>query len=307
MPPDDHPQPSIASIVDLYLKDLATRASREYFANTTLLLGRIVRTIGALTPLAVLRFRQELIAEGRSHRTANSYVKALSTCAEWARANGLLPSNPIDGIRSLPERERDLRKLRRAMSDLEIRMFLLASARLDRWRRHPMTPLFRTLIETGLRWHECVSLTGACIGDDVIVLPAALAKSGRSRVMPIRHGLCLELRRMAVNGSKIFKAPRGGDWAGNEGSALRIFYDTLIEAGIPRFDVHGRSLDIHALRYTCVSRMVRANVSEPIIQDYVGHANRMMTKRYTHLTADDARRELVKKMWRKRKRARKKK
>ena len=44
---------------------------------------------------------------------------------------------------------------------------------------------------------------------------------------------------------------------------------------------------LHVCRHTCASRLVRAGVSLPVIQQWLGHSNIHTTMRYAHLFPQD--------------------
>jgi integrase len=64
----------------------------------------------------------------------------------------------------------------------------------------------------------------------------------------------------------------------------------LNRAGIARRDSAGRVVDIHALRHTAATVMVRRGVPLAVAQRILGHVSPEMTARvYTHLEVEDLR------------------
>lgn len=293
------PDASPKDLIDLYLSDLEGRASPAHFANVKCQLSNLLKRLQSFDPIRVLRYRTWRKSKGRSNRTINAEVTALSTFYEWAKATRLVTENPIDGIKCLPERACDLVKNRRAMTDAEIVRFLAASRRRDIEcdREHPITPLFQTLIETGLRFGRCSSLLVDDLGKCAIYLRPQGGKSGPPRAIPIRPRLAAQLRKGAI-GPLLFVTPYTlSPWEGNRCTALRIFYDTLKAARIDRIDKAGRSLDLHALRWTAVTRLHRKGVDGTMIQKVVGHSSRAMTDHYTHFSDGDVIRAWKLKVW----------
>ena len=297
--------PSYKSLAALYVADLRSRCSDTHASTVERQLGLILATVPRLSKLGVLEFRRKRIEEdGVSHRTANAEVKALSACFEWGlREAGVVKDNPYRLIRQLPETAKFLRKRRRAMTDAEIRRFLKASCERDKdlCRTYEMTLLWRTLLETGMRWSECVSLTGADIERETIILPPERTKNGEGRAIPIRPSLAAKLKRRARNGSAIFPTPTGADWTWNHHTALRIFRNTLKRAEIPEKDTAGREIDIHACRHTFNTKLHRCGVRESLIDLMLGHSRpreKRTNRRYNHLDVEDLRRELRRKVWR---------
>jgi len=293
-------------LFDLYMADLDSRCSRTHAHNVRQQLRRISERVPNLSPIALLAYRQDRIKiDGVSHRTANADIKALSSCFEWGLRAGLATENPYRLIRRLPERQGDLRKRRRAMTDEEMSRFLRASCERDAEleRDYEVTLLWRTFLETGMRWGELSMVTGAELHGETIILSPDRTKTREARSIPLRPALAAKLRRRARNGSPIFRTPRGSTWLNNRKTALCIFYDTLERADIPRVDAMGRSLDIHATRWSFISRAQRRGVPEPMIALMVGHAStrpgaNVTTRGYTDLTVEDLRRELRRRMWR---------
>lgn len=292
--------PTPRDLIEVYLDELAGRSSVAHFRNVRSQLLGLLAHLQSFDPLRVLRYRSWRKSKGKANRTINAEITALSTFFEWAKAARLVTENPIDGIRSLPERPCDLKKNRRAMTDAEIARFLAASRRRDVEcdREHPITPLFQTLIETGLRFGRCSSLTVADLGKCAIYLRAQGGKSGPARAVPIRPRLASALRRDAV-GALLFVTPfTRTPWKNNRCTALRIFYQTLKAARIERHDQAGRSLDLHALRWTAVTRLARKGVDGTMIQKVVGHSSRAMTAHYTSFSEGDVIRVWKAKVWR---------
>ncbi|MFN0009331.1 MAG: tyrosine-type recombinase/integrase [Planctomycetota bacterium] len=126
-------------------------------------------------------------------------------------------------------------------------------------------------------------------------------KSGRSRQIPLLEGLVAELRelreieaqalhRPVRPDDRIFMSPEARAWPIATRTAMRIFDRVLEAAGIDRLDHQGRKLDIHALRHTAASRLLRRGVPLQKVQHVLGHADARMTSRiYAHLAVEDLR------------------
>ncbi len=202
-------------------------------------------------------------------------------------------------MKRLPQRPCDLVKNRRAMTEAEVERFLVTSERRDREceRKHPITPLFRTMIETGMRFGKCSSLTVKDLGKSAVYLRADGGKSGRARAVPLSPTLIAQLKTHAT-GDLLFVTPyTGTSWKENRTTALRIFYDTLAHAQIDREDRTGRELDLHALRWTAVSNMRRRGLDQGIVQKVVGHATSAITAAYTDFCESDLIRIWKEKVW----------
>jgi integrase len=228
---------------------------------------------------------------------------------------GLISRAPVGEIDRLPEREKDQRYRRRAMSESEITRFLTAaqdddrrnakrhaygqvygSAGLRRIPRVPQTPLWRALIETGARWSELTRCNWADVDlhGRVLTLRAANTKAGKTRRVPLLEGLVADLVRLRAFGGgaedRVFLAPGCVPWGRPTTNAMRIFNRVLERAGIARVDDQGRKLDIHALRTTCGSRMARNGAGIVHTQQLLGHSSITLTERhYTDLGVEEIR------------------
>ncbi len=111
-----------------YVQELATRRSENYAKRVGQCLSRVRADLGAISVRAltrerVLAFRARRLAAGASNRTCNLDVGALQTCLRWALAQGLIGSNPLAGLKALPQGESTRKKTRRPMTDQEIARF----------------------------------------------------------------------------------------------------------------------------------------------------------------------------------------
>lgn len=231
-------------------------------------------------------------------------------------------------MKRLPEDESTAKKRRRALDDDEIerlrraakaddsdlRARFMADRRRTYAERHrrppvPQLPLWRTLLTVGLRWGEAASAMWSDFNanERTLTVQAASAKGRRSRIVPLPVDVAEDLDNLrdahvATMGSapaasdRIFLTPKGCSWtkAGSP-NALRTLRRLLIQAGIDDVDDSGRSLDLHALRTTAITRMLRHGVPLEIVAEVVGHQDvRLALKHYTDLRVKDTRNALDK-------------
>jgi len=161
-----------------YLEDLRHRVTPAHFRNvqirlTCTLAGLATEHVSQLQPLLVIRYRNQLRAEGLASRSANLVVDNLRSMLGWAHDCGLIAANPLSRIRRLPDGAGHQRCVRRALSEEEITSFLRAAEADDhdgmriwatrgggeanhraRTVRIPQAPLWRAFLETGARWSE---------------------------------------------------------------------------------------------------------------------------------------------------------
>jgi len=306
------------SLVELrtsYLTDLKARVGSKQLRSITDALVRMLQALPAqrvrdLRMIDLMRYRTARLGEGVAHRTVNVETGALRSMLRWAVMAGLIAESPLAQLKPLPTGERHQRHVRRALSDNEIER-LLAAAReddascevLSRGRRVPQATLWLALIETGARWGELTSTTWADLDAErrALTLRASNTKSGRTRMIPLRQDLVVELlalrdihqrvRMQLVRlGDHVFLSPDGSNWATYTTNARRLLRRTLDRAGIDRINSAGHVIDVHALRHTALSRMARRGVPLVIAQRIAGHSSPDITSRhYVHVDLEDLR------------------
>jgi integrase len=324
----------LAELRDSYLADLEARVGAMQYRNVRDALSRVLGAVRAqrvrdLRVIDVMRHRNDRLRAGVSNRTANADAAAMRALLNWGVAVQLIAENPLRGLKPLPMGEKNLRRVRRALSDDEIAKFLAAAdeddaecaarksaertiehhtrgrayAKRHRTPRVPQRILWQALIETGARWGELTRATWADLDVERrgLTLRAETTKSGRTRVVPLREALVAELlalrvvhrrvrRKVVQADDRVMLTPDGADHDRATTGMRRLFRRVLDRAGIDRVDAHGRAIDIHALRHTAASRMARHGVPLVVAQKVLGHASPDMTARvYTHLEVDDLR------------------
>jgi integrase len=298
---------------------LLLRVSANYYTGAKSRLAIMLSQIGNL-PVAelramdVIRFRNTLKASGASHATCNSYTHhTFKAMIRWAHDAGLTSSNPVHGLKRLPQNRECATFRRRALTEEEIHRFIAAAQADDqefgrietlrKVRRIPQVALWVGFLETGARWNELRQLTWRDVDFEraVLTLRAENTKSRKARAIPLRAGLLVRLRELAglheaITGqapprtANVFLSPRGDVWARPSCNVMRIFNRVLERAKIPRVDLEGGKLDIHALRHTFASRLCRAGVGLVHAQNLLGHSDPRLTAAiYTHLDVEDLR------------------
>ncbi len=312
--------PTLFEVRDEYLSDLALRVSAKYYIGAKSRLALMLAQIGDLSiaelkAMDVLRFRNTLKARGASHATCNSYTHhTFKAMMRWAYEAGLTTSNPVHGLKRLPQSLACVTFRRRALTEEEIPRFLAAAEADDEGfrkiealrqvRRIPQTPLWIGFLETGARWNELRQLTWRDVDFEraVLTLRAENTKSKKTRAIPLREALLVRLRGLLDLQARhlgeppqrtghVFLSPQGLAWAQTWRNPLRIFNRIIHRARIPRVDAEGGKIDIHALRHTFASRLCRAGVGLVHAQNLLGHSDPRLTAAiYTHLDVEDLRR-----------------
>jgi len=324
---------SLRELLEAYITDLASRTTPSHVYNTRYRTERLLKATGAarvrdLKLLPILQHRSHLVQTGRSHRSANAAVAALSAMLTWAVRMKLIETNPLRDLRRLPETESYLVHVRRALSEEEVTRFLAAGvaddehqaqrmlatktieagkhgrlyAIQDRRPRVPQSPLWRALLETGARYKEARTLVWSDYdaSGPTIHLRGKNTKSRRPRSIPVSATLARELVELRAvqaqalgrplsEGDRVFLSPWGVPWQATTVVLRRVFDRVLRLSGIPRVTERGK-LDIHALRHTAATRFARAGVPLTHTQLILGHSDPKLTARvYTHLQVEDLR------------------
>jgi integrase len=308
----------LAEVVAAYLDDLRPRVSPRHAAMVQARLSSLLGKLGPvrvqdLRPLAVTRLRNEALATGVAPRTANLPLDNLNACLRWAEANELVAKNPIARVARLPDGQAHARRRRRALGDDEVSRLLAAVdaedrelarvAELDGRTRVPQKPLFAFLLALGTRYGETRLLTWGSVDFEqrLVVLQAASTKSRRQRTLPLSDELVGSLRalqglqarvlgRLPSSVERVFLTAQGRPWCGPSNNLMRVFNRALARAGIRRTDVEGRTVDLHSLRHTCASRLVRRGVSIVHVQRLLGHRDvRLTAQTYSHVETEDLR------------------
>lgn len=235
-----------------------------------------------------------------SDATVRRIVSPLRACLATARREGLIRSNPCDGI-PLPHRpqieESEQPEKAKAMTREQLAMFLRIVP--SNWRL-----LFEVLAVTGLRWSELAALRWRDLkldGSDAhIRVRRALAKrqpkgeESRYKVPKSRHGkrsipldpaLCRALRKRRRGAEfdgdddLVFPA-RNGAPLRHENVRRRVLAVAAEEAGVPW-------IGFHTFRHTCASLLFAADRNVKQVQRWLGHHSPGFTlDTYVHLLDD---------------------
>lgn len=295
---------ALAAIAEQYLADLSTRARPKTVTDSRRALERLARELGALTVAGVRKWRQARLAEGASHKTVNTEVGVLRAALNLAVQDGLLPQNPLAGLRALPIDARHMRRRPRALSDEEIARLLDCAASADRSLGGiPRLPLVRALLETGARYGELVKSTWSDLdrARGTLTLRGETTKTARSRAVPLTPALLalvdgLSFAHVRVKGAlplptgRIFLSPEGHAWPAESGNFRRHLSKLYREAGIPLRDELGRVANVHTCRHTFTTRHIKAGTPLPVVQRLLGHTTPQMVLRvYAHVETEQER------------------
>jgi integrase len=128
---------------------------------------------------------------------------------------------------------------------------------------------------------------------------ARTTKSGKSRQIPILSKLLAVLQRIhSVHSTGlVFRAQRGGPLRPR--NVLKALVDNAIEPLKDRFPRNGNDASfedgrLHSLRHFFCSLCANRQVSERVLQKWLGHSSSAMIKRYYHLHDEESHRQMDK-------------
>lgn len=238
--------------------------------------------LGSITRPHLRRWVKAMMDADVGPWTIQAVVSALSGIMHAAVEDGLIPANPVSGLR-LPRvdakpvfywtREQGARII--AATPAEYRLMVDLDMHL------------------GLRWAELAGLRRRFVDLDsgLIHVVGVQTRDGwreypksrmSRRTVPIPPTLREDMRAacegLAPN-AYVFPAPRGGAWD-DRNFSRRVFAPAVVLAKVP-------SGSLHDMRHTAASWLVQAGVSLYKVQSMLGHESFRTTQRYAHLAPDE--------------------
>ncbi len=136
------------------------------------------------------------------------------------------------------------------------------------------------LAHTGLRINEARQLRWRDIGEDTIIVPAAVCKSDKPRAIPFVNGIreiLKELRRFALDAGRELVIPQA--------ECKRSLQTACRLAGLPR-------LSHHDFRHLFATRCIQSGVDLPTVARWLGHLDggALLATVYFHLVDEHSRR-----------------
>jgi len=184
---------------------------------------------------------------------------------------GLIDSSPIAGVKPL---RRHGKKFRRALRPDEVELLL-----------EHATPRFRSIwlafLHTGLRKSELVELRWADIDwEERLILVQAKrgwqTKTGEVRAIPLTDELYAELQRLKQEADQ--RRPRAPYvFTTKHGSPYKWNLRTRLAETVERGGIDPQGVDLHALRYTYITDLIRNGANIKAVQELAGHKRISMT------------------------------
>ncbi|MFR9603750.1 MAG: tyrosine-type recombinase/integrase [Rikenellaceae bacterium] len=214
--------------------------------------------------------------------TLNRELSTLRSFFRWALSNGIIPSNPTQGIHAL----KCTKKLPTFIAPSKMNMVNQHS--LDKSDSAEFRDLRDGLIillfyATGIRSAELVAINVDDFSDDFRTLKVN-GKGGKQRMIPIIESVRLIILQYIskLNEQNICISPNFPLFLSKAGKRIsanmvyRIVRHDLSEAG-----VQGRKSP-HVLRHTFATQLLNEGADMREIQELLGHSSLQATQLYTH-------------------------
>lgn len=143
---------------------------------------------------------------------------------------------------------------------------------------------------------ELLSLTDETGHDGDGEVGRRQTKSGRSRSFPIFPALAAVLKRLPRSGVHVFHGPRGGRLKAD--TVRNVLIEKVLTPLAARFPApaSGKGFKdgrLHSFRHYFCSRCANSGVPEPMLMQWLGHADSAMVRHYYHSNDEEARRRML--------------
>lgn len=312
-------QPIAQHIADFESVLDARRNTPKHVAETAKVIEDTARrcgwkSIADISGTALSTLLAKLASNDRlSARTLNKRRMACRMFTKWLHQEQLLRVDPLANVRAARESD-DRRRVRRDLSLDECRRLIAATVREPRRARldgDARALLYRLILGTGLRVGESVTLRRADFELDsdpaLVRVSASYSKRRRQDTQPIPPDTAAalrifvgELRSADLVWPNPVKTDLSRALAKDLLAARRAWLDEAQDPEERRrredadflrpVDSGGRVVDMHALRHTFVSAVVRGGASAKVAQTLARHSTPTLTMNvYAHAQLDEVR------------------
>lgn len=243
--------------------------------------------LGAIRPIDVREWLRAMEKAGVGASQRRQAGMVLSGSLSEAVANDLVRSNPCHSV-DWPT------VAKKQVEPLTVDEVNAIASHID----HERAALVNVMAYGGLRLGEALALRRSSLTLDPLEVTVKeslsqvglvfkTTKTGKERTVRLPESLRelfavhLEYEVEAAPDSLLFTDSEGGPVRANN-LRRREFYPAVEAAGI------GRHVDIHDLRHTCASLLIRAGVGPKTVSEHLGHSSVAITfDRYGHLFSAD--------------------
>jgi integrase len=256
------------------------------------LMGRRAISIAALGARDIERFRNHRLKEVSPSTVADD-LKILRTAFNSARKQGLIVSNPVEGV-DFPAAEAQSRE---AFTPQEV-AGLIEAAEDDEWKVAIMFGAY-----AGCRLSDAVQMGWGALDFTEKLLRYRQQKTKRVVELPIHKVLLRQLEKMAGDSTGLITPGLAKQNVSGKSGLSRQFLQIVRSAGVDldiraankqrgskRRSFTGKSF--HSLRSSFVSAMANAGVAPEIRQKLSGHTTAEAHQRYTKLELNPLRKAI---------------
>jgi site-specific recombinase XerD len=277
-------------------QDSMRERSRKHWKESIARVARVLKGCGFITPADIKsdKFTKWLFDQKRKGKTnsiLNGYLLSFKSFCKWMVRENLMLQNPIEYIS--PYKKESSRYKRRALTVEETNV--LFHSTLNSSEHHGMTGsdrllIYRLALSTGLRYNEIWSLQRRDFKfgkEPTVTAREENTKNSKTAILPLNtqdERLAEDLqiyfaRNLAVPTARAFHL-----WKDRGCAMLK----KDLEAAEIEFETEEGRADFHSLRTTFGTMLVLAEVSIPMIQKLMRHADISTTlKFYARISQSD--------------------
>lgn len=221
-----------------------------------------------ITPLHIEQYIQRLIANGRTRKTANTYLTALRSFYHWAETyyNIVDRAKPVSLLK-------EGKKTVRILSDNEYQAILTTVP------KGPKHDMFQFLANTGLRIGEFFALRWSDFRETDYV--SICGKGGKIRSVPLNIVCKTIIGRNKSYDYRCQAAPSFVTCLKRSSAIYKLCQTISQKAKIAPFTPH-------AFRHYFATRLIKAGIPLVVVSKILGHASAQFTEKvYVHLVPTD--------------------
>jgi len=214
--------------------------------------------------------------------TLDGYIGAFKTFCMWCVRESKADFSPVQFLDRLVKSDKEKRQ---ALGFDEVCRLLAVAVngpKVEKLSGMERAVLYRVAIETGYRVNELRNLTVSCFDAKkaTISQQAKFCKDRRDATQPITLALASRLVDYLAG-----RDTTTGRLFNLTSQTARMIKTDAIKANLPLIDDEGRELVFHSLRHTLRTELVKARVTEAVIDRIMRHKPAGVGRRfYTHLT-----------------------
>jgi len=264
---------TIQEMLEQYNKRKKPETARKTVTAFKKIFGRLTIRPSAVT-INDIEAARERLTKNVKGQTINCYCHLLSGFWKWAIKRDMIKGkNPFALLDDLPA---DEVKQRRDLTADEIVRLLDTAEGENRVR-------WAVYLYTGLRAENCASLSWGMINNNIIIIPAKLMKNNSEMIIPVAPQ-CHEILNE-------WRASSKGKMVFSDMSLVSIRKRLAKDCERAGIDTDG--VDLHALRHTFATTLMRKGIPIPVISKLLGHKSIQTTERYLHVDQQEAAKALA--------------